>query len=136
MAKEKEQTSSESKATTRSEQEIERIREIVFGTQMRQYASSIAMLQQDVERLGQEVANLNGQLAERDASQAKTVQALRQEFRDADQSTRNDLRLMAQQVEDDKMGRDQLSGLFIELGNQIKEGGSLANLLQNLLEPK
>ncbi|MBW7882599.1 MAG: hypothetical protein H3C34_08170 [Caldilineaceae bacterium] len=117
----------------KSPQEIDRIREIIFGTQMRQYEQSIMSLQQDFQRLERHIAEQSEQLAEWESKQAKAAQALRQEMRDADGSLRNELRQLAQQLEQEKVDRTLLGELFIELGNQLKNGGSLANLLDGVL---
>jgi DNA repair exonuclease SbcCD ATPase subunit len=47
-----------------STEKLERIREIVFGAQMREYTQRFENLNRDVERLQQENARLNEQLAE------------------------------------------------------------------------
>lgn len=118
----------------KSAQEIERIRDIIFGTQMRQYEQLVARLQQDLQRLEQQVSHLNEQAAERETEHSKTVHLLRQEIRDADSGLRDEVRQLTQQLEEEKVGRTLLGELFIEMGNQIKAGGSLADLLSGLLE--
>ena len=128
----KEKTQSE--VQPKSIQDIERIRDIIFGTQMRQYEQLVTTLQQDIQRLEHEIVSLNEQAAERESNQTKAIHLLRQEMRDADQSLRNEARQLTQQLEQEKVGRALLGELFIELGGQIKSGGSLANLLSGLLE--
>jgi predicted RNase H-like nuclease (RuvC/YqgF family) len=128
----KEKTQSDAKP--KSAQEIERIRDIIFGTQMRQYEQLVATLQSDIRRLEQQIVQLNEQAAERETNQTRTAQLIRQEIRDADGGLRSELRQLTEKLEQEKVGRALLGELFIELGNQIKTGGSLADLLHGLLE--
>ncbi len=87
-----------------------------------------AALKADADRLS---AQLTDQASAQEASQ----QALRQELRKADADLREELRQIAQRLTDDKPDRTMLGELFIELGNHVKTGGSLADLLQGLDQP-
>ena len=127
---------SESKPKAKSANELERVRDIIFGSQMKQYEKSFSTLQQDVGRLQQEIARLNAQLTEWETGQTKKSQVLRQEMTDNDAEIRSELRQVTQQLDSDKVDRSMLGELFIELGNQIKTGGSLADLLAGLVEPE
>lgn len=82
-----------------------------------------------------EVDQLNSQLADHAAAQETSLQNLRQELRKADADLREELRQIAQRLTDDKTDRAMLGDLFIELGNHVKTGGSLADLLQGLEQP-
>jgi septal ring factor EnvC (AmiA/AmiB activator) len=113
-------------------QEMERIREIVFGNQMRTYDQNLATLRQDLSRLQQMIVQLQEQLNNREQDQSRRLQALRREMSDADDSIRAELRQSTAQLFDEKVDRSILGELFIELGSQIKSGGSLNNLLQDL----
>ena len=70
------------------------------------------------------------QLTDQASAQEASQQALRQELRKADADLREELRQIAQRLTDDKPDRSTLGDLFIELGNHVKTGGSLADLLQ------
>jgi predicted RNase H-like nuclease (RuvC/YqgF family) len=109
-------------------QEVERIRDIIFGTQMRDYQRQFQTLQRDLERLQQEIDRLNEQLADQDSSQGKKLQDLRREVRKAD----GDLRDTAQKLTADKVDRVALGQLFVELGTNLTTGGSLSELAQTL----
>lgn len=124
----------EGTSAQKSPQELDRIREIIFGAQMRQYEQSLASLQQDFQRLERYMTEQSGQLAEWESKQAQAAQAMRQEMRDADGELRAELRQFTQQLAQEKMDRALLGDLFIELGNQLKNGGSLANLLDGVLD--
>jgi chromosome segregation ATPase len=113
-------------------QEVERIRDIIFGTQMRDYERQFQTLQRDVERLQQELDRLNEQLADQDSSQGKKLQTLRKEVRKADDDLREELRDTAQNLTADKVDRVALGQLFIELGTNLTAGGSLSELAQTL----
>ncbi len=116
-----------------SEQQIDRVRELIVGPYLREQGQRFQDMSRDMERLQQEIARLSEQLASQEQEQSKRIQTLRQEQRDGDETLRSELRSTAQQLTTDKMERGALGELFIELGNQIKAGGSLGNLLSDLL---
>ncbi len=113
-------------------QEVERIRDIIFGPQMRDYEQRFQAVQRDLSRLQQELDRLANQLSEQDREQGKKLQSLRGEMRQADDDLRDELRQKAQQLMTDKVDRIALGDLFIELGTHLKAGGALADLLQVL----
>jgi hypothetical protein len=113
-------------------QEVERIRDIIFGPQMRDYEQRFQAVQRDLSRLQQELDRLTDQLSEQDREQGKRLQSLRGEMRQADDDLRAELRQKAQQLMTDKVDRVALGELFIELGTHLKAGGALADLLQVL----
>lgn len=115
-------------------QEMERVREIVFGAQMRAYDSNFATLRQDISRLQQTLVQMQEQISSREQEQSRRLQALRREMNDGDDAIRAELRQSTAQLTAEKVDRSTLGDLFIELGNQIKSGGSLTNLLQELFE--
>ncbi len=78
---------------------------------------------------------LSAQLTDQASAQEASQQTLRQELRKADGELRDELRQVAQRLTDDKPDRAMLGELFIELGNHVKTGGSLADLLQSLDQP-
>jgi sirohydrochlorin ferrochelatase len=117
-------------------QEVDRIRDIIFGHQMRDYDQRFQIVRRDLERLQQELDRLAERLAEQDSSQAKRLQELRQEMRRADDDLRDELRQAAQTLTDDKVDRVALGELFIELGTHLKSGGFLVDLLKDLAEKK
>lgn len=77
---------------------------------------------------------LSAQVAEEVATRNTDLQALRQELRRADLDLRDELRQIAQRLTDTKTDRSVLGELFVELGNHIKTGDGLANLLKGLEE--
>jgi septal ring factor EnvC (AmiA/AmiB activator) len=117
-----------------SAQEMDRVRDIIFGPQMREYAQQFQTVERDLERLQQEIDRLAEQLADQDSSQTKKLQNLRREMRRADDGLRDELRQTAQRLTDDKVDRVALGELFIELGTHLKTGGSLADVLKGLGE--
>ena len=127
-----EQTSATS--TVESAQEVDRIRDIIFGPQMRNYEQQFQAVERDLERLQQEIDRLTEQLADQDSSQTKKLQNLRREMRRADDGLRDELRQTAQKLTNDKVDRVALGELFIELGTHLKTGGSLADVLKGLGE--
>jgi len=115
-------------------QEVDRIRDIIFGPQMRDYDHRFQTVQRDLDRLQQEVDRLTEQLTDQDSDQNKKLQALRREMRQADDNLRDELRQSAQKLNTEKVDRAALGELFIELGSHLKSGGSLADLLTPLKE--
>lgn len=82
-----------------------------------------------------EIGRLSAELADHVAAQEIVLQNLRSELRKADADLRDELRMIAQRLTDEKTDRATLGDLFIELGNHVKTGGSLADLLQGLDQP-
>lgn len=115
-----------------SGQEVERIRDIIFGPYIRDYEQRFQIVQRDLERLQQELDRLAEQLTDQESDQSKKLQALRREMRQADDSLRDELRQTTQQLTADKVDRLALGELFIELGSHLKTGGSVSELLKSL----
>jgi DNA anti-recombination protein RmuC len=115
-------------------QDVERIRDIIFGTQMRDYQQRFEAVQRDLARLQQQLDRLTEQLAEQDSNQGKKVQSLRQEVRQADDDLRSELRETAQKLAVDKVERVDLGRLFLEIGTRLTEGRSVGELLKSLVE--
>jgi DNA anti-recombination protein RmuC len=162
-------------AAPESPREVDRVRDIIFGSQMRDYDQRFEAILRDLARLQRELDQANeqlaaqsaaqgkslqalrqelrqadsdqrsetkaelerlaGQIAENDATQSQNLKALRQELRSADGDLRDELRQKAQRLTDEKVDRSTLGELFIELGNHIKTGGALADMLKGL-EPR
>jgi chromosome segregation ATPase len=115
-------------------QEVDRIRDIIFGSQMRDYEQRFQNAQRDLDRLQHEIDRLTEQLADQDNNQGKKLQALRREMRQADDDLRDELRQTANNLTNDKVDRVVLGDLFSELGAHLKSGGSLADLLMNMTQ--
>ena len=116
------------------QQGVNRIRDIVFGPQMREYEQRFQQIKNDLERMQQEMERLSDKLIDQDAEQLKKLQALQQDMRKSDDTLRNELRESSQKLTDEKVDRVTLAELFIELGNNIKSGGSLTDLLGMLVQ--
>lgn len=115
-------------------QEVDRIRDIIFGSQMRDYEQRFQMILRDLERLQQEIDRLSDRLAEQDSEQSKKLERLRKESREADEALRRALRETAQQLTNDKVDRLALGDMLIEIGNRLKTGMLSSDLLQGLEE--
>ena len=113
-------------------QDVDRIRDIIFGAQIREYEQKFQNVQRDLDRLQQDLDRLNEQLVDQGGSHNKKLQNLRQEMRQADDDLRGEMRDTAQRLATDKVDRLALGDLFIELGTHLKEGGSLSDLLKGL----
>ena len=120
-------------------EKMDRVRDIIFGPQMRDYDQQLQSMKRDLERLQQEIDHLNERLVEQDGNQLKKLQALHREMRQVDDDVRTELRQTAQKLTIDKVDRLALGELFIELGGHLKMGGSLAGIadwLKSLDEKK
>jgi len=117
-----------------SGQQVDRIRDIIFGAQMRDYEQRFQLLQRDLERQQQEIKSLTEQLADHGSHVDKKFQTLRRELGQADDDLRHEFRQTAQKLTDDKVDRGSLGELFIELGSYLKTGHPPTSLLQNLID--
>jgi len=108
--------------------EVDRIRDIIFGPQTREYDQKFQTLQRDLSRFQQDLDRLAEQQAEQNSQQAKKTQDLRQEVRQADDDLRGELRQTAQKLTTDKVDRLALGELFVDLGNHLKTGASDSQL--------
>ncbi|MEZ4865276.1 MAG: hypothetical protein R3C14_28460 [Caldilineaceae bacterium] len=95
-------------SVTDSAEKVERIRELIFGSHMRDYAQQFSTHTGDLAKLTQEVARLNTLLQEQEANFNR---ALRQE---AD-------RLVAQMQEQEKRTQQQIQQLDQRLTTQLKD---------------
>jgi predicted nucleic acid-binding Zn-ribbon protein len=100
---------------------------------MRDYQQQFEALQRDLVRLQKDIDQLSEQLAEQDSSQGKKLQNLRRDLRKADDDLRGELRDTAQRLTTDKVEREDLGQLFLEIGNRLTEGQSVGDLLMNLV---
>lgn len=114
-------------------QEVDRIRDIIFGPQIRDYEQRFQALQRDIERLQQELDHLTEQLSEQDGEQNKRLQLLRRDQRQSDDDLRAELRQTSQSLSFEKVDRAALGELFVNLGTHLKTGGSLGDILHGLV---
>jgi 23S rRNA C2498 (ribose-2'-O)-methylase RlmM len=117
---------------TETTEEVGRIRDILFGQQMRDYQQRFDALRRDLERQQGELDRLRQQLADQDADQGKKLGSLRQEARDADEALRSELRETAALLSDQKPDRTVLAEFFIQIGTVLKSGSSFDGLLKSL----
>ena len=114
--------------------DVDRLRDIIFGGQMREYAQRFQTVQRDMERLQSELDRLTEEMTDQGRDFDKKLQALRRDARQGDDDLRTELRDTAEKLMDEKVDRLALGELFIELGNHLKAGGSISNVLKNLSE--
>jgi len=117
-------------------QEVDRIRDIIFGSQMRTYDSNFQMIQRDLERLQQGIDHLKEALAEQEKAYSQKLQLLERELRKADDGLRDELREPTRRLSDEKADRQMLGDLFIELGSQLKSTRTLSGAIEDMLKPK
>jgi paraquat-inducible protein B len=116
------------------QQGINRIRDIVFGPQMRDYEQRFQQVKHDLVRVQQEVERLTEKLIDQDADHLKKMQAMHQDMRRGEENLRGELREAAQRLTDEKVDRTILGELLIELGNNLKSGRSITDMLDLLVK--
>ena len=114
--------------------DVDRLRDIIFGGQMREYAQRFQTIQRDLERLQTELDRVTEEMTDQGRDYDKKLQALRRDARQGDDDLRAELRDTAEKLMDEKVDRLALGELFVELGNHLKAGGSISNVLKNLSE--
>lgn len=112
--------------------DVDRLRDIIFGGQMREYAQRFQIIQRDLERLQSELDRLTEEMTDQGRDFDKKLQALRRDARQGDDDLRAELRDTAEKLMDEKVDRLALGELFVELGNHLKAGGSISNVLKTL----
>jgi len=117
-----------------SPQDLERVREILFGGVIRDHDTRFATLQRDLERLQKALDRTNEELANRDSAQSKKLQEARQAFQTENDEMRAELRSSVERLSSAKVDKEQLGNLFIEMGNQIKGNGTMNAVLDGLLQ--
>ncbi|RLC60205.1 MAG: hypothetical protein DRI80_11260 [Chloroflexota bacterium] len=115
--------------SARGVEEIERIRDIIFGAQMRDYERRFQITQRDLDRLQQEIDRLAERLVAQEREQSKKLQDLRQEMRKAHDGLRDELRQTAQKLTDDKVDRQALGEMLIQIGTYLETGAPPTGLL-------
>ena len=124
----------ESVKSATSPQDLERVREILFGGVIRDHDTRFATLQRDLERLQKALDRTNEELANRDSAQSKKLQEARQAFQTENDEMRAELRSSVERLSSAKVDKEQLGNLFIEMGNQIKGNGTMNAVLDGLLQ--
>jgi hypothetical protein len=113
-------------------QDVGRIREIIFGSQMRDYEQRFRLLQRDLERLQNELEALREQVSAQSKEHDKKLQALRDDMRQSDDDLRAEQREAADRLTMEKVDRSTLGDLMVEVGNRLKEDSALGSLLETL----
>jgi predicted nucleic acid-binding Zn-ribbon protein len=109
-------------ATKEAAAEVGRIRDIIFGNEMRDYDRRFDSLQGDLDRLQQEIDRLRSQQVEGESSVNSRVQTVRDEARKADDAIRAELRETATRLGEDKVGRAQLAALLEAMAGALRSG--------------
>lgn len=112
--------------------EVERIRDIIFGAQMREYERRFKELERRLELLERQGGQLSDRLDQLHQGQIEADQKLRRELRSAVEEWQAQLRAAVNDLEEDKVGRQDLGDLLVELGTRLKSRESLTDLLAAL----
>lgn len=117
-----------------SPQDMERVREILFGGVIRDHEARFVKLQRDLERLQKALDKSNEQLAAQDSAQNKKLQEARQDSQTSEDELRAEMRSAVDRLSAEKVDKEELGNLLIEMGNQIKGTGILSSVLGGLLQ--
>lgn len=126
-----------SKASSRftsNPQDLERVREILFGKTLREYEQRFQTMRRDVDRLQSALDKAHERLAEQEREHNKRLQEVREELRLAASELRTELRELADRLAGEKVDKETLGDLFVELGAQIKGDGLLSSVMEELLQ--
>jgi acetyl-CoA carboxylase alpha subunit len=119
---------SKQKAKAASQEEpaaaVDRLRDIIFGAQSREYEDQFQSLQRALKRLQQETDRLRQQQAHRESDETEKIQQLQQEVQRLHAELRAELRQINQQNKTEYLERPALAKLLIKLGTDLKEHGS------------
>ena len=125
-----------------SAEKVERIRELLFGAQMREYARRFAalehsltqvqqQLQQQLQRLGEQLQTHQEQMAQQlqmmAQKQAEQVAATDQQLRTTQATVLAELRDASSQLDQAKVDRSALGTLFAELGTTLQATAAAPN---------
>jgi len=110
------------------------VRDILFGGIVRDHDARFATIQRDLERLQKALERANEQLTAQESAQNKKLQETRHELQASTDDLRAETRAVLTRLGDEKVDKEQLGNLFIEIGNQIKGNGMLSSLLDGLLQ--
>lgn len=124
---------SENAKLATSPQDLERVREILFGGVIRDHDARFVTLQRDLERLQKALDRTNAELAKQDSAQNQQLQEARQGFLAENDELRAELRSSVERLSSAKVDKEQLGNLFVEMGNQIKGDGMISAVLDCLL---
>lgn len=113
-------------------QDVGRIREIIFGSQMRDYEQRFRLLQRDLENLKDELEALREQSDKQDKEQGKKLQKLRDDTRQSDDDLRAEMREAVDRLTMDKVDRSTLGEILIEMGNRLQADSALGSMLETL----
>jgi ElaB/YqjD/DUF883 family membrane-anchored ribosome-binding protein len=113
-------------------QSVDRIRDIIFGAHIRDYEQRFNTLQLDLNRLQQELDRLTELLNDQGSDFNKKLQTLRRDMRESNDTLRTELRQTADKLTYDKVDRLTLGELLIQMGNQLKGGDTVSDVLGTL----
>lgn len=119
---------------TENPQDMDRVREILFGGVIRDHEARFVKLQRDLDRLQKALDRSNEQLAAQDSAQSKKLHEARQDAQTSEDELRAEMRSAVDRLSEEKLDKEQLGNLLIEMGNQIKGTGILSSVLGGLLQ--
>ena len=98
-----------------------------IGETVKQYRSGIEALQKALDKT-------NEHLSAQDNAQSKKLKETRQDFQKEIDELRAEMRSAVDRLGEEKVDREQLGDLLIEMGNQIKGNSMLSSVLDGLLQ--
>lgn len=127
---------------TESKEKVDRVRDILFGSYVRDYGQKFDRLNQELIRLNQEIERLQEQLREQDKRQLQQLQSAEQrlaqalydldarhteqaqqlgvQMRSTERAMFDEVSRLSNQLNHNKADRTLLADLLIELGTNLK----------------
>ena len=111
-------------ASAEAGQEVERIRDIIFGAQMRDYQHQFEQVEAELGQLKRQIAALKQDLATAGSDQTQRLQQVHEQVHEqmteADAALRDELQRAVRDLDERKVDRVSLGDLLIALGTQLK----------------
>ena len=112
-----------------SEKEVGRIRDIIFGDQMKDYDHRFVAFQSDLDSLHEELDGVRKQLADENARLTKRMQTQRDELRTAIDDARAELRRSAEHHSSVHLERERLAELLDRVSVELRSSPDVVSEL-------
>jgi uncharacterized protein involved in exopolysaccharide biosynthesis len=126
------QDRSEAGAEERSPAEVDRIRDIIFGSQMRTYEQQFKRVGARLDQIDKQLEALKAALDGQGADLAAQLREQGGELRKQNQDLRAEFTRALDAMENDKASRSHVGDLLVEMGTRLKENADITDLLGQL----
>lgn len=124
--------------------ELDRIRDIIFGSQMQDYQGQFSRIAAELGLLSQQLGELRTTIAQQKAAQDQRLDELERDFSEKSERLNSNLTAQTHQLaedlrtefaqaldalKDDKASRLDVGDILVEMGTRLKEQFGVADLL-------